>query len=60
MTDIRPEYDVIKHGYVPTYKVGIYLQKRSFDEVVGVSADEYGFLEVPHGGCGVPVKHSFS
>ena len=27
MTDVRPEYDVIKHGYVPTYKVGIYLQK---------------------------------
>ena len=27
MTDVRPEYDVIKHGYVPTYKVGIYVQK---------------------------------
>ena len=27
MTDVRPEYDVIKYVYVPTYKVGIYLQK---------------------------------
>ena len=27
ITVVRPEYDVIKHGYVPTYKVGIYLQK---------------------------------
>ena len=27
MTDVSPDYDVIKYGYVPIYRVDIYLPK---------------------------------